>query len=61
MLAGDGRDLREAFRRLAPAREQIPIQRWTVRRLALTAALLTGVVVALTATIENLQPAGFAP
>lgn len=61
MLAEDWRDLREAFRRLAPPRDPIPIQRWTVRRLALTAALAAGVGVALTATVQNLQPAGFRP
>lgn len=59
MLAEDGRDLPEAFRRLAPPRDPIPIQRWTARRLALTGVLLAGVGVVLTTTVKNLQAAGF--
>lgn len=59
MLADDGRDLVGSFRSLAPPRLPIPIQRWTIRRLALTAALVTGAVVALGVTVLNLKSAGF--
>ena len=37
-LKVDGRPLRERFKELAPGREPISIQRWSARRLALTAA-----------------------
>ena len=46
----DGRDLLTRFRRLAPERRPIPIQRWSVRRVALA----TGVL------ISSLLLAGFA-
>jgi tRNA A-37 threonylcarbamoyl transferase component Bud32 len=59
MLAEDGRDLAGAFRALAPARDPIPIQRWTIRRLALVAALVVGTVVALGVAVLNLDSAGF--
>jgi hypothetical protein len=36
MLKDDERDLAEDFRRLAPDRRPIRIQRWSLRRLALT-------------------------
>ncbi len=36
----DGRDLLERFRRLAPARRRVSIQRWSLRRLGLTAWVL---------------------
>jgi tRNA A-37 threonylcarbamoyl transferase component Bud32 len=36
MMKRDGRDLLTTFRRLAPAHEPIPIQRWSVRRMLLT-------------------------
>jgi hypothetical protein len=39
-VRADGRDLIAAFRRRAPERRPIPIQLWTVRRAALTAAVL---------------------
>jgi hypothetical protein len=60
-LKRDGRDLNEAFRKLAPRREPVAIQRWTVRRLAYVAAMAAGVVVALSMTMQNLQRAGFKP
>ncbi len=44
-LKADGRPLRERFRQLAPARERISIQRWSSRRLALTAVAAVGVFV----------------
>jgi hypothetical protein len=36
-LKADGRPLLERFRRLAPARERVSIQRWSIQRLVLTA------------------------
>jgi tRNA A-37 threonylcarbamoyl transferase component Bud32/membrane-associated phospholipid phosphatase len=36
MMKRDGRDLMAAFRRLAPPRDPIPIQRWSLRRIGLT-------------------------
>jgi len=59
MLADDGRELVGSFRSLAPPRSPIPIQRWTIRRLALTAALVAGAVLALGVTVLNLKSAGF--
>jgi hypothetical protein len=38
LLDADGRDLVERFRELAPRRERVPIQRWSMRRLGLIAA-----------------------
>ena len=38
-MKADGRDLLAEFRRLAPERSPIPIQRWSLRR----AAVITGV------------------
>jgi tRNA A-37 threonylcarbamoyl transferase component Bud32 len=43
----DGRDLIGAFRALAPARAPIRIQRWTVRRLAVTTGVLLGAALAV--------------
>ncbi len=61
MIAEDGRDLCRAFRELAPPRNPIPIQRWTLRRVALTAALAAGGALAIFMTLQNLRPAGFRP
>ncbi|HEX6332300.1 MAG TPA: phosphatase PAP2 family protein [Actinomycetota bacterium] len=40
MIRRDGRNLLEEFRRLAPAHDPIPIQRWSVRRVARTLAVV---------------------
>jgi membrane-associated phospholipid phosphatase/tRNA A-37 threonylcarbamoyl transferase component Bud32 len=40
MVKSDGRNLVEEFRALAPAREPIRIQRWSLRRIGLTAFVL---------------------
>jgi tRNA A-37 threonylcarbamoyl transferase component Bud32 len=50
----DGRDLVGAFRALAPARAPIRIQRWTLRRLAVTAAVLLGAALAVSLLWANL-------
>lgn len=51
-LRQDGRDLIAKFRALAPAREPIKIQRWSVRRVALTAAVLGATLVSFLLTIS---------
>src|SRR6266511_1224869 len=61
MVTRDERSLAKEFSLLAPARRRIPVQRWTLRRLALTGALLAGAVVALATTLQDLRSAGFRP
>ena len=51
----DGRDLTGAFRALAPARAPIRIQRWTLRRLAVTAGVLLGAALAVSLLWANLS------
>ena len=47
-LKSDGRNLLERFRKLAPAREPVVIQRWSFRRVVLTlGVLLVGLLVLL--------------
>lgn len=57
-LDADGRDLVAEFRELAPSRVKVPIQRWTVRRIALAIwlAALAGFIVVL--GIGNLSGMG---
>jgi tRNA A-37 threonylcarbamoyl transferase component Bud32/membrane-associated phospholipid phosphatase len=52
-LKSDGRDLLERFRELAPAREPVSIQRWSLRRVALTIGVLLGAVFALLLVVSN--------
>ncbi|OFW77447.1 MAG: hypothetical protein A2Z48_06415 [Actinobacteria bacterium RBG_19FT_COMBO_70_19] len=59
MLAEDGRNLVGEYRSLAPARAPIPIQRWTIRRLALVAGLAAGAALGVAVTVLNLESAGF--
>ena len=58
MLRKDRRDLVKTFRHLAPKRRPIAIQRWTWRRVALTASVLLGSLIALAFVTGNLQGAG---
>ena len=51
----DGRDLAGAFRALAPARAPIRIQRWTIRRLAVTVGVLLGAALAVSLLWANLS------
>lgn len=53
MLKDDGRDLAERFRALAPARDRIRIQRWSLRRIALTATVLIGVFFMIGLIVSN--------
>lgn len=46
-IKADGRDLVAEFRALAPPRPPISIQRWSVRRVSLTAGVLGGTVLGL--------------
>ncbi|MFQ5947796.1 MAG: tetratricopeptide repeat protein [Acidimicrobiia bacterium] len=55
----NGIDLVAEFRRLAPHREPIAIQRWSARRLGLTAATLGVVLVFFMLVIDNLRGTGF--
>jgi tRNA A-37 threonylcarbamoyl transferase component Bud32/membrane-associated phospholipid phosphatase len=57
-LRADGRDLLGAFRSLAPERDPISIQRWSLRRIGLTLSV-AGAAVATTALVAaNLRLAG---
>jgi membrane-associated phospholipid phosphatase len=58
MLKGDTRDLLAIFRNLAPSRPPIKIQRWSVRRIGLTVAVLVAsllTVAALVSSLRNIQ------
>ncbi len=53
MMKDDGRDLLAEFRALAPHRDPIPIQRWSLRRLALTAWVLLAGLILLGLVVSN--------
>jgi tRNA A-37 threonylcarbamoyl transferase component Bud32 len=57
MMKRDGRDLVEQFRRLAPPRRPISLQRWSVKRILLAAGVLVGGLVAVLATFNLFVPA----
>jgi tRNA A-37 threonylcarbamoyl transferase component Bud32 len=52
-LKRDGRDLLGEFRALAPAREPIKIQRWSLRRIALTIGVAIAGFVAVGMVVSN--------
>jgi tRNA A-37 threonylcarbamoyl transferase component Bud32 len=56
MIKQDPRDLLGRFRRLAPQRRPIPIQRWSVKRVALAVGLVLSLVVAVGGTAYLLTP-----
>ena len=56
VMKQDGRDLLSEFRRLAPERRPIPIQRWSVRRIGLAVGLVGAFVVAVGATVILFSP-----
>jgi tRNA A-37 threonylcarbamoyl transferase component Bud32 len=58
VMKQDGRDLVTQFRRLAPERPPIGIQRWSVRRVALAAGLVVGLVAVIATTVSLLTPSG---
>ena len=52
-LKQDGRDLLAEFRRMAPEREQVSIQRWSLRRVLLTIGVLFAAFIALGLVVSN--------
>jgi membrane-associated phospholipid phosphatase len=54
LVRRNDRDLVRRFRELAPRRPPIKIQRWSVRRVALTVAVLIGAVLAVNAVRDTL-------
>jgi len=52
-LKQDGRDLLTEFRRMAPEREQVSIQRWSVRRVFLTLGVVIVAFLAVGLLISN--------
>lgn len=61
MMRADGRDLLKTFRELAPPRAPIAIQRWSWRRVFLTAGVAFAILVAVFATATNLRSAALFP
>jgi len=57
-VKADSRDLVAEFRRLAPARPLLPIQRWSVRRVGLAIAVLVLVGLGLMFGVLNLEGIG---
>lgn len=58
-VMADPRPLAKEFSRLAPHRQRIPVQRWTVRRMTLTAVLAGVALAAVISAILSLEAAGF--
>ena len=54
----DGRELMEQFRELAPEREPVAIQRWSLRRVALTTWVVAVALALVTIFLENLDDIG---
>jgi hypothetical protein len=52
-LKGDGRDLVAEFRALAPDRPPLAIQRWSMRRIALSLAVLAVAVLAILLVVRT--------
>jgi tRNA A-37 threonylcarbamoyl transferase component Bud32 len=57
-LRADGRDLHRRFCDLAPARKPVAVQLWSIRRVALTLAVLLGALVAVPALLAYVRLAG---
>ncbi|HYF12254.1 MAG TPA: phosphatase PAP2 family protein [Actinomycetota bacterium] len=53
MMKVDGRDLLAEFRRLAPPRDPIPIQRWSVKRVGMTVWVVFVAFFALSLVLQN--------
>ncbi|HVD71924.1 MAG TPA: RIO1 family regulatory kinase/ATPase [Actinomycetota bacterium] len=53
MMKDDGRDLLEEFRALAPARDEVRIQRWSLRRVGLTVTALLALLFTLGLIVSN--------
>jgi tRNA A-37 threonylcarbamoyl transferase component Bud32 len=56
----DGRELLERFRELAPDREPVAIQRWSLRRVGLTAFVCLVTMAMVSIFLENLSDIGLA-
>ena len=54
----DPRDLLGTFRALAPPREPIPLQRWSVRRVGLTLGILAATALAVAISVSAFKPTG---
>jgi hypothetical protein len=54
-MRADGRPLLDRFRQLAPQRTRVSIQRWSARRLALTAAAVLGILVLVGLFVDSLR------
>jgi hypothetical protein len=52
------RDIVDRFRELAPERPRISIQRWSLRRVALTFGVMLAGFVSVAVALSNLQGAG---
>jgi membrane-associated phospholipid phosphatase/tRNA A-37 threonylcarbamoyl transferase component Bud32 len=55
----EGVDLVERFRSLAPARDQISIQRWSLRRVGLAIGAAFGFLILVSLLIDNIRGIGF--
>jgi tRNA A-37 threonylcarbamoyl transferase component Bud32/membrane-associated phospholipid phosphatase len=58
MMRADGRDLMTRFRELAPPHPRIRVQRWSARRIGLTAAVAVGGLLVLSALLDSLRETG---
>jgi len=56
VMKRDGRDLIDQFRKLAPERPRIALQRWSFRRVGLALAVVLGLVFAVTQTFGLFVP-----
>jgi hypothetical protein len=54
----DPRDLLGAFRALAPPREPIPLQRWSVRRVGVALGILAATALAVAISLSAFKPTG---
>jgi membrane-associated phospholipid phosphatase/tRNA A-37 threonylcarbamoyl transferase component Bud32 len=53
MMKDDGRDLLAEFRALAPARDEVRIQRWSIRRVIMTATALVALLFVVALIVSN--------
>jgi hypothetical protein len=58
MMRADGRDLLAQFRSLAPPHPRIRVQRWSMRRIGLTVAVVVGGVLCAVVLVNSLHEAG---
>jgi hypothetical protein len=61
LLKQQKRDLIAEFRKLAPSRPPISIQRWSVRRIGLTLGVLLLALVTMSVVVSNFRGAGLQP